>query len=77
MTNKVESHIGAIAHAVEHIAKKLKVVLGNFRFTQAEMDGRNQVIELDRFYILFDNLAHLRAIPLILFEYGRVMNPWR
>ena len=75
MTDKVEPHIGAIAHTVEHIAKKLKVVLGNFRFTQAEMDGRNQVVELDGFYILFNHFAHLRAIPLILFEYGLVMDP--
>ena len=77
MTDKVESHVGAVAHAVEHIAEKLKVVLGNYGLTQAEMDRRNQVIKLDRFYILFDHLSHLRAISLFILEYGRVMDPWR
>ena len=77
MTDKVESHIGTIAHFVEYIAKTLEVVLRNFRLTLTEMDGWNQVIELDGFDILFNNFAHLRAIPLILLEYDRVMDPWR
>ena len=77
MTDKVESHIDATTHAVKHSAKTLEVVFRNFRFTQTEMDGRNQVIELNRFYILLDNFTHLCSIPLIFVKYSRFMDPWR
>jgi len=40
MTDKVESHIGATAHAVEHLAKDLKINSGDINIAQAEMDGR-------------------------------------
>ena len=69
MTDKVESYIGAVVHAIEHITKKLKVVISNFRFTRTEMDGRNQVFEFDGVYFRFDNLLQFRAIPLIRLEY--------
>ncbi|MGA7143146.1 MAG: hypothetical protein WBY47_01480 [Desulfobacterales bacterium] len=75
MTDKVQTHIGAIAHAVEDFAETLNVILWNFRFTRTEVDGWNQVFELDRFHILFDHFTNLRAIPFVLFEYGRIMDP--
>jgi hypothetical protein len=75
MADKVEPYIGSIAHAVEHVAEKRNVVIGDFRFPQGEMDGRNQVVELYGLDILFDHFAHLRSIPLILSESGRIMDP--
>ena len=76
MTDKMESYIVTITHPVEDIAQDLQIVLSNYGFSQAEMDGWHLVIELDGFDILFNNFAHLRSVPLILFKYGRVMDPW-
>ena len=40
------------------------------------MDGRDQVVEFDGFDFLLDDFAQLRPVPLVLFKYGGVMDPW-
>src|SRR5512141_3502295 len=77
MTDKVEPHIGATAHAVEDLAKYLKIIPGNFNFAQAEMDGRDQVVEFDGCDFLLDDFAQFRPVALVLFKYGGVHGSWR
>jgi len=76
MTDKVEPYICATAHAVEHIAKHFQIVLGNFNIAKAEMDGRDQVVEFDGCGFLLDDFTQFRPVPLVLFKYGGVMDPW-
>jgi hypothetical protein len=73
----VEAHVGAIAHPFENVAETVEIILGNFRLPLTETDRRNDTGELDGFNILFDDLTHLAAIPLILLENGGVEKPGR
>ncbi len=75
MADKVEAHVPAIAHALEHPAQQFQVVLGNLRLAQGEEDGRDQVVELDRFHDLLDHLHLFRAVPLVLGEEGGILGP--
>ena len=75
MADEVETHVFAAAHAVEHAAKTLEIVLGNLGLPQGEEDGRDQVVELDRFDHLLDDLALFGAVPLVLLENGGVLGP--
>jgi hypothetical protein len=76
MTDKMKPHIGATAHAVENLAKHFQIVIGDFDLPQAEMDGRNQVVEFDGRDFLLDDFAQFCPVPFVLFEYGRIMDPW-
>jgi hypothetical protein len=71
----VEAHVGAIAHPFENVAETVEIIPGNFSFPLTETDRRNDAGELDGFDILFDDLTHLAAIPLILLEKGGVEKP--
>ena len=75
VADEVETHVVAAAHAVEHAAKQLEIVFGDLRLSQGEEDRRDQVVELDRFHHLLDDLALFGAVPLVLGENGGVLGP--
>jgi hypothetical protein len=77
MADEVQPHVGALAHVVQYCAQKLEVLLGNFSFTQTEMDGRHQIVEFNRLHIRFNSFAHLGAIALVFLENGGIMDPGR
>ena len=75
VADKVKTHVEAAVHLFEHTPQKRQILLGNVRFTGAEMNRGNQVGQLDCLHILFRDQAFLGAVTLVLRENGGIKEP--
>ena len=77
MADQVQAHIAAIAQALESLAQRLHVIVGNLRHSGFEMNGRNDVLELHGLEALGQHLPRLEPVARLGPDLLGVPRPWR